>query len=311
MGCLTACCRQWKILPLREPRGVGVLAGLDTTMNLFFAHLRYREIMDLPAAERAARLRDPALRARIPAAQAIQLLGPGSSVPPVLDCVIANFAHLAMEMFPGAETHGSMDSEPERSKSIGAMAKAQGLTPWEMMCDYLSEGLSTTFIDCPIFIYATGDLAMVRKMLTHPEALYSLGDGVAHVGTICHASSTTTMLAHCPLPIAHCPLGVAVHARLHLPLTTVVNLLSQRNAEFPGFHDRGVIAVGKKADLNLVKLAELSLLVPQIVCDLPAGGRRIVQKLRGYIATFVSGQSVAESGEVTAARPGRWARASA
>ena len=83
----------------------------------------------------------------------------------------------------------------------------------------------------------------------------TLGDGVAHVGTICDASSTTTMLAHCPLPIAHCPLGVAVHARLHLPLTTVVNLLSQRNAEFPGFHDRGVIAVGKKSDLNLVKLS--------------------------------------------------------
>jgi N-acyl-D-aspartate/D-glutamate deacylase len=168
------------------------------------------------------------------------------------------------------------------------------------MYDYLTEGTGTNFIYYPIFNYTTGDLSKVRDMLMHPKALYSLGDGGAHVGTICDASSTTTMLAHWALQRTRGP---------RLPLPMVVNMLTQRNAEFLGLKDRGVIAVGKKADLNLVNLDELGLPVPQIVRDLPAGGRRIVQKARGYIATFVSGEAVTENGEITAARPGRWARA--
>ena len=284
------------------PRGVGVLAGLDTTMNLFIAYPSYREIMGLPAAERAARMREPELRARILAEPPIRLSVPGSSVPPVLDFVVANFAHLAMDMFPCVETNGSMDYEPERSQSLGALAKAQGLTPWEVMYDYLSEGDGSHFIYYPIFNYASGDLSKVREMLIHPKALYSLGDGGAHVGTICDASSSTTLLAHWALQRTRGP---------RLPLPMVVNMLTQRNAEFLGFNDRGVIAVGKKADLNLVKLDELGLPVPQIVRDLPTGGRRIVQKSRGYIATFVSGEAVTENGEITAARPGRWVRAQA
>jgi N-acyl-D-aspartate/D-glutamate deacylase len=282
------------------PRGVGVLAGLDTTMNLFIAFPSYREIMGLPAAERAARMRDPELRARILAEKPIKLAVEGSSVPPVLDFVVAHFNHLAMDMFPCVETNGSMDYEPERSKSLGAMAQAKGVGPLEVMYDYLTEGTGTNFIYYPIFNYTTGDLSKVRDMLMHPKALYSLGDGGAHVGTICDASSTTTMLAHWALQRTRGP---------RLPLPMVVNMLTQRNAEFLGLKDRGVIAVGKKADLNLVNLDELGLPVPQIVRDLPAGGRRIVQKARGYIATFVSGEAVTENGEITAARPGRWARA--
>lgn len=284
------------------PRGVGVLAGLDTTMNLLVAYPSYRAILGLPTAERAARLRDSELRARILTEQPTQLAVPGSSVSPVVDFVVAHFAQLSMDMFPCVETNGSMDYEPERSKSIGAMAKARGVSPLEVMFDHLSEGEGNTFIYHPIFNYATGDLSKVREMLTHPKALVSLGDGGAHVGTICDTSTPTTMLAHWALQRTRGP---------RLPLPMVVNMLTQRNAEFLGFHDRGVIAVGKKADLNLVKLDELGLPVSQIVRDLPPGGRRIVQKSRGYIATFVSGEAVAENGEITAALPGRWARASA
>jgi N-acyl-D-aspartate/D-glutamate deacylase len=282
------------------PRGVGVLAGLDTTMNLLIAYPSYRAIMDLPPAERAARMRDPELRARVLAEKPIKLAVEGSFLPPLLDYVVENFDHLAMDMFPCVETNGSMDYEPERSKSLGAVAKAQGVSPLAVMYDYLSEGEGVNFIYYPIFNYATGDLSKVREMLSHPKALYSLGDGGAHVGTICDASSPTTMLAHWALQRTRGP---------RLPLPDVVNMLTQRNAAFLGLNDRGVIAVGKKADMNLVKLEELGLPVPKIVRDLPAGGRRIVQKSRGYIATFVSGEAVTENGEITAARPGRWVRA--
>jgi N-acyl-D-aspartate/D-glutamate deacylase len=284
------------------PRGVGVLAGLDTTMNLFIAYPSYREIMGLPAAERAARMREPGLRARILAEQPTQLAVAGSSVPPVVDFVVAHFAQLAMAMFPCVETKGGMDYEPEPASSIGAMAQAQEVSPLQVMYDYLSEGDGNNFVYYPIFNYTTGDLSKVREMLSHPKALYSLGDGGAHVGTICDASSSTTLLAHWALQRTRGP---------RLPLPMVVNMLTQRNAAFLGLNDRGVIAVGKKADLNLVNLDQLGLPVPQIVRDLPAGGRRIVQRSRGYIATFVSGQAVTENGEITAARPGRWVRASA
>ena len=281
------------------PRGVGTLSGLDTTMNLFIAFPGYREIMHLPPAERAARMRDPALRQRILNQTPITLAVPGSSMPPVLDFVIANFDALSMDMFPCVEVNGSMDYEPERSRSLGAQAKAKGVRPMEVMYDFLSEGEGTNFLYYPIYNYGTGDLSKVHSMLLHPKALYSLGDGGAHVGTICDASSPTTLLAHWALQRTRGP---------RIPLPQVVEMLTRRNAQFMGLTDRGVIAPGMKADLNLVQLDRLALPLPQIVRDLPAGGRRIIQKARGYLATYVSGQAVTENGEITAARPGRWAR---
>ena len=281
------------------PRGVGTLSGLDTTMNPFIAFPAYREIMHLPPAERAAAMRDSERRALVLAQTPIKLAVPGSSMPPVLDFVIAHFDHLAMDMFPCVEVDGSMDYEPERSKSLGATAQAQGVRPLEVMYDFLSAGDGSNFIYYPIFNYASGDLSKVHDMLLHPKALYSLADGGAHVGTICDASSSTTLLAHWALQRTRGP---------RIPLAQVVEMLTRRNAQFMGLGDRGVIAPGLKADLNLVQLDRLALPLPQIVRDLPAGGRRIVQKSRGYLATFVSGQAVTENGDITAARPGRWTR---
>jgi len=151
----------------------------------------------------------------------------------------------------------------------------------------------------PIFNYLKGNLDTVREMLLHPNALYSLGDAGAHVGTICDGSSPTTMLAHW---------AVQRTRGEKLPLPFVVNLLTERNASHMGLTDRGVVAVGKKADINLVDLEKLALLMPEVVRDLPSGGRRVIQKSRGYVATFVAGEAVIERGEITAARPGRWVR---
>ena len=149
-----------------------------------------------------------------------------------------------------------------------------------------------------IFNYAPGDLSKVHDMLLHPKALCSLADGGAHVGTICDGS-TTTMLAHWALQRTRGP---------RIPLPQVVEMLTRRNAQFMGLADRGVIAPGMKADLNLIELDRLALPLPEIVRDLPSCGRRLMQKASGYLATFVSGEAVSEQGEITAARPGRWVR---
>ena len=183
--------------------------------------------------------------------------------------------------------------------SLGAQAKARGIPAREVMYDYLAEGDGSNLIYFPIHNYLRGNLDTVREMLLHPHALYSLGDGGAHVGTICDASSPTTMLAHWAVQRTRGP---------RLPLPLVVQMLTQRNARHMGLLDRGEIKVGLKADINLVDLQRLALPMPEIVRDLPSGARRVVQKSRGYVATFVSGQAVVENGQITAARPGRWTR---
>jgi N-acyl-D-aspartate/D-glutamate deacylase len=281
------------------PRGVGVLNGLDTTLNLLMAFPSYRAIAHLPVAERAQRLRDPVLRATLLAEAPLKLAVPGSSVPPLADFVVQNFEQIAFMLFPYREVNGSVDFEPEPSLSIGATAKGKSVSAKEVMLDYLAEGDGSNLIYFPIFNYLQGNLNTVRDMLLHPQALYALGDGGAHVGTICDASSPTTLLAHWALQRTRGD---------KLPLPFVVHLLSQRNALHMGLKDRGVIAKGMKADMNLVNLTELALRLPEIVHDLPSGGKRIVQKARGYVATFVAGQAVAEGGNITSARPGRWVR---
>lgn len=281
------------------PRGIGTLFGLDTTLNLLLAFPSYSAIAHLPAAERARRMRDPELRARVLAEQPVKLSVEGSYLPPILDFIVENIAELSVDMFPCLPGAGGIDYEPPRSSSIGAKAQALGVSPWTLMYDFLAEGDGGNLIYYPVYNYTTGDLSKVHDMLKHPKALYALGDGGAHVGTVCDASSTTTMLAHWALQRTRGP---------RIPLTQVVEMLSRRNAHHMGLTDRGVIAAGMKADLNLVDLARLSLPMPRVVRDLPGGGRRLIQKAEGYLATFVSGQAVTENGEITAARPGRWAR---
>jgi N-acyl-D-aspartate/D-glutamate deacylase len=286
-----------------SPRGIGVLNGLDTTLNLLSAFPTYQALAHLPAAQRAVQLRDPAIRARILAESPVRLSVPGSSVPPLADYVVAHFDRIAFTLFPLLpDGSGSMDYEPLPERSFGAQAKAQGVSARALMYDHLAAGVGSNLVYFPIHNYLQGSLDRVREMLLHPHVLCALGDGGAHVGTICDASNTTTMLAHWGMQRSRGP---------KLPLPLVVQMLSQRNAQHMGLLDRGVIAAGMKADLNLVDLSALALTMPDIVRDLPQGGRRMVQKSRGYIATYVSGQAVIRDGVPTMARPGRWARPTA
>lgn len=286
-----------------SPRGVGVINGLDTTLNVFSAYPSYRAIAHLPPEVRAQIMRKPEIRARILTEAPILLSVSGSSVPPLADFVIANFETIAFSLFPlQLDASGNIDYEPHASQSFGARAKASRGHALAWMYDYLAEGNGTNLVYFPIHNYLGGSLDRVRETLLHPQVLLGLGDGGAHVGTLCDASTTTTMLSLWARDRTRGP-------KLSLP--NVVEMLSRRNARHMGLSDRGVIAPGMKADINLVDLDRLALPLPEIVRDLPEGGARMVQTSRGYIATLVAGQAVIEDGRISNARPGRWTSPSA
>lgn len=286
------------VWPQCAPRAVGTLMGLDTSFTVFLGFPSYASIAHLPAAERAARMREPALRARVLAETAQKVAVEGTSVNPLIDFIIANLETVAFQFFPlVGDAQGRMDYEPHPDLSIGAQARRRGLSARELLYDYLAEGQGTNLVYFPVFNYRDGSLNRTYEMLQHPRALVGLGDGGAHVGTVCDASYSTTMLAHW---------GVQRTRGPRLPVPFLVHMLTQRNARFMGLHDRGVIAAGMKADVNLVDLGKLGLNLPTIVRDLPKGGRRMVQAAQGYVATWVSGEKVVDQGQITPARPGRW-----
>jgi N-acyl-D-aspartate/D-glutamate deacylase len=138
------------------------------------------------------------------------------------------------------------------------------------------------------------NLEVVREMLTHPRALIGLGDAGAHVGTVCDASMPAFLLSHWP--------------RRGIALERAVQMQTHDTARFIGLRDRGTLEVGMRADLNVVDLAKLSLQRPVMQRDLPAGGRRLVQRAEGFVTTLVGGVAIAEHGRLTGARPGKLVR---
>jgi len=277
-------------------RGIGVITGLDTSFHPFTGVPGYKEISALPLLERAERMRDPDVRTRILGEKSEPLAGDGSPVPPFVDQMLAKIDELSGRMFPMEE---EVDYEPLPGKSFLAIAKGKQCRPLEAIYDYLVSGDGNRLIYFPVFNYAGGTLDVVYEMLNHPRALVSLSDSGAHVGTICDASFQTTMLTHWCRD--------RQGSRLELPI--VVQMLSARNADYMGFPDRGRIAVGQRADINIIDLENLRLPPPAIVRDLPGGGRRLLQGAHGYLATMVAGDVVLADGVVTTARPGRLIRA--
>jgi N-acyl-D-aspartate/D-glutamate deacylase len=276
-------------------RGIGVITGLDTSFHPFTGVPGYKEISALPLAERALRMRDPAIRLRILSEPSEPLAGDGSPVPPFVDQILAQIETLSGRMFP---MESEVDYEPPPEKSFLAIAQANGCRPLEAIYDYLVSGDGTRLIYFPVFNYAGGNLDIVHEMLNHPRALASLSDAGAHVGTICDASFPTTMLSF----------WCRDRQREKLEVPQVVQMLSARNADYMGFSDRGRLAIGQRADINLIDFDNLRLPPPEIVRDLPAGGRRLLQGANGYLATMVAGNVVLEDGAITGERPGRLVR---
>jgi N-acyl-D-aspartate/D-glutamate deacylase len=276
-------------------RGIGVLIGLDASFHPFMGFPGYKELAALPLAARAAALREPARKARILAERSDRLSGDGTPVPPLVDILLARIELIAGRMFPlGAVP----DYEPSVMQSFLVRARHRGTSALEALYDHLAQDDGSNLVYFPIFNYNDGNLDTVGRMLGHPRALFGLGDAGAHVGTVCDASSSTFLLSH----------WARDRAQGRLPLEQAVRMLSARNAEHLGLHDRGRIAVGQRADLNLIDPARLAVGMPRLVRDLPAGGKRFLQIGQGYVGTWVAGRRVQREGVVSDERPGRLVR---
>ncbi|MEQ1686394.1 MAG: amidohydrolase family protein [Burkholderiaceae bacterium] len=277
-------------------RGIGVINGLEASFHPFMGFPGFKEIAQLPLAERAAAMREPARKARVLSEESDRMAGDGTAIPPLVDILLARIEMISGRMFP---LDAKLNYEPDVMQSFLVRAKQRGITALEALYDHLAEGDGNNLIYFPIFNYNDGSLSAVRSMLEHPRALAGLSDAGAHVGTVCDASFTTFMLTH----------WVRDRASDKLPLERAVEMMTSRNARYLGLTDRGTIAVGQRADLNLIDPQRLSVGVPALVRDLPAGGKRFLQKGVGYLGTWVAGQRVQRDGEITAARPGRLVRA--
>lgn len=276
-------------------RGIGVITGFDASFHPFMGFAGYKEVAHLPLAERAAALREPERKARILAQKSEPLAGDGSAVPPLVDILLAQIERISGRMFPLAQ---QPDYAPTVMQSFYVRARQAGTPALEAIYDYLCAGDGQGLIYFPIFNYNDGSLATVREMLDHPRALSGLSDAGAHVGTVCDASFSTFMLSH----------WVAQSGPLAMALEHAVEMMTRRNARYLGLHDRGVIALGMRADLNAIDPAQLGLPLPAMVRDLPAGGKRLMQGATGYVGTWVAGEQVQAQGHITEARPGRLVR---
>ncbi len=273
-------------------RPVGVILGHATSMNPFTFRPAYRALDKLPAAERWARLRDPEVRARI-------LAEPPSEAELARQGQFIRFVATGWDrMFVMATGGEPPDYEPPPEKSVAAIAARTNHSPEEVAYDYLTEG-ADRFLFFPVVGYVHGDHEQIRELLLDPATLLGLGDGGAHCGQIVDAGLPSYMLTHWGRDRTRGP-GMA--------LERLVRMQTSETADFFGFHDRGRLAPGLRADLNLIDFAALRLHRPEIVHDLPAGGRRLVQRVDGYRATLVAGTPVFENGEHTGALPGRLVR---
>jgi N-acyl-D-aspartate/D-glutamate deacylase len=277
-------------------RAIGVINGLDASFHPFMGFPGYKEVAALPLAQRAAALREPARKARILGETSDPVAGDGTPVPPLVDILLAQIELVSARMFP---VEGAMNYEPAVAQSFYVRAKQRGTSALEALYDHFAAGDGSGLVYFPIFNYNEGSLDVVRSMLGHPRALFALGDAGAHVGTVCDASFTTFMLTH----------WVRDRAKERLPLERAVEMMTSRNARYLGLADRGRIAPGLRADLNVIDPQKLAVGLPQLVRDLPAGGKRFLQKGEGYVGTWVAGQRVVRDGAVTPARPGRLVRA--
>jgi N-acyl-D-aspartate/D-glutamate deacylase len=271
-------------------RPVGVMLGVDTNLNPFSIRPSWQELLRLPPEQRLTRMQDPAFRAK--------LLSEQHS--PELLKRLSQFRQFITtswdRMFPMGDPP---NYEPHPDESIGAMSKRSNRTPDEIAYDYLAAG-ADKFLYFPIVGYNGGNHEVIRAMLSDETTILGLSDGGAHCSSIVDASVPSWMLIHWG------------RDRTRGEKFSVENLVKRQTSEtarFFGFNDRGVLAEGMKADLNVIDFDALRLRAPEVVYDLPKGGRRLVQRVDGYRHTFVTGVETFQNGEYTGAQPGRLVRA--
>lgn len=266
------------------PRPVGLVLGLELSGNPFVMYPSYQEIANLPLEQRVAEMRKPEVRQRILSDT------PAGAGHPLMFAVQA-WSYI----FPLGEPP---NYEPDPSESIAERAGARGVSPLEEAYDRLLDDDGHAMLLVTLANFRDNSLDTVAELLPREDVILGLGDGGAHYGMICDASYPTYLLTHW---VRDRPSG-------RISLAAAVRELTSVPARVAGLADRGRIAVGYKADLNVIDQDALTLHKPTVVHDLPAGGRRLDQTAEGYVATIVSGEVISENGVPTAARPGKLVR---
>ena len=270
-------------------RPIGVMMGIGTALNPFTVRPSYKHLESLPIEEQRRRLRDPEMRRKILA-----------ETPSEAEIAkLAQFRQVVTKRFDKFFVMGNPpDYEPGPEKSIAAIAQREGRSPEEVAYDYMLE--EGQYLYFPVVNYVTGDHEPIREMLNDPACLLGLSDGGAHCTSIIDAGLPSYMLAHWGRDRSRGP---------RLPLEHLVKRQTSETADFFGLHDRGRLAPGLRADVNLIDFDALRLHKPELVHDMPANGRRFIQRVDGYETTLVAGTPIFERGTHTGAMPGRLVRA--
>jgi N-acyl-D-aspartate/D-glutamate deacylase len=264
-------------------RPTGVLLGWEISQNPFMARPAYQEIAHLPFEQRLAVLRQPEFRARLLAEA------------PTDRALAQRTARWDRVFLLGDPP----EYEPSPETSVAARAVREGRDPDAVAYDLLLGDDGKAILYRPMTNYTEGNLDAVRNMIADPNSLIGLGDGGAHVGIMCDASATSYMLTHWTRDRARGGLFSVAEA---------VKMLTHDCAAAIGLHDRGLLQLGYKADINVIDYDRLHIAAPEVIYDLPGGGKRLIQRTEGYVATLVSGVPVYLDGVATGALPGRLVR---
>ena len=265
-------------------KSIGVLFGLETSRNPFDNHPAWAPLRPLTPRQRVERLQaDAALRQRLVDER------PTDALTRWFDAAF----HRTFAMAP------ALDYEPAPEQSLAARAARAGTSAWALALDALLADNGKGLLLHPFENYTGGDFGVVQQMLADPATVMGLGDAGAHVGLICDGAGPTFLLKHWARDRTRGP---------QLPLEALVKKQTQDTAAVYGLTDRGTLAPGQRADINIIDFAALDLLPPEVVYDLPTGGRRLLQRARGYRHTFVAGTEVLRDDELTGATPGRLIR---
>ena len=259
-------------------RPVGMLMGHPASMSSFYKRPAFTALEDLPWDEKIERLRDPAIKA--------QILAEENESPHIFVQIFNKSFH---HMYP---LEDPIEYLPNKNDSVAALAEREGREPSEWLYDYFLGNNGNNLV----YIPAANFSEHIPEMLQHPHTIAALGDGGAHVGSICDTSANIYVLTKW------------VKERGEIELRDAIRMLTRQPAELYSLHDRGLIAEGMKADLNVIDFSALKLHTPHIVNDLPAGGKRFLQNADGISVTIKAGEVICENGEMTGALPGRLVR---
>jgi N-acyl-D-amino-acid deacylase len=274
------------LVPQVAGKPASVMVGWESNYHLFSGHAAYQPLKDLAPAERLARLRHPEVRRAI------------LEEPVVINNLFVGLLHGNIDNL--YQLGDPPDYEPPPERSVTAIAAREGRKPMEVAYDLMLERDGTELLYVPLLGYTERNFDALREMLVHPSTVLGLADGGAHVGFICDGTMPTFLLTH----------WVRDRARgERIPLEQAVHLQTERTARLFGFTDRGRLAPGYVADVNVIDYDNLSLGPVQMAYDLPAGGKRLVQRANGYLATIKSGVVVRDHDQPTGERPGRLLRA--